>query len=685
MLTGTDPQLLRRDNLALDTVAAALRLGARFVVVAASQSLRDLARAYLADATGLIFDEVLLDTSPTLAPTLSAKTPAPPDTVVALSMPSSPELLATLNLHREKLHAPGARFLLWLHGAEGFSSLVQEAPDAYSFRDAVAVLQAMAEPVAFATGEPSSLRRAREAVVRASPPMNRASALRDLAEGLVKRGDFAGSEAAVAEGLDLLSDAGAGADARTLRARLRFVRSRIGDYLQRWQEKKAALNELGSPPSWGENLWALLQGQLSVPLYRFDLNGALRVLDAAEHMTFGSPGSLAVALQARGDLTGAIDSMRYVSSSTPYNRAVAELRGAEVKAAVGRWTEAEQSCRRASAQFGSLGASDVHAASELFRGELMAKRGECQAARRIVESLDVDGLGTDKRVRCLLLEARLAATETRVDEAEKTLRAAMGEALLHGEVYRHHEVCEALARFTRDAYAAGLRDENAPTTLDNELQAAQEVAVQLAGDEPPWYSILYRDVRAEHLASHDISGAIDLQRQSWDIAQSGWPELAARSGRRLATWLLDDQRYNEALEIVDHALSLAKDFHLFEESARLHGVRARATLDSAEQKTFREAALTTGSRKLVAEIYLDHAPAIGATKLLETALMHFRDLPWPENEGRCLEALGRPNRAAAVYRRFGLELRLRMLMCRRTRRWCTAPVDAESLSWLPKS
>ncbi len=132
--------LRRAHEVALTALVAALKRG-RFVIVVADDATWPTARARIATAIDdLAPTDVRLVTGEDVLRALAAGADAG-TTALAID-PDAAGALETLNLHRDKLQQRGRRFVLRLAGLEVHRRFVRDAPDCYSFRDAIAILDA---------------------------------------------------------------------------------------------------------------------------------------------------------------------------------------------------------------------------------------------------------------------------------------------------------------------------------------------------------------------------------------------------------------------------------------------------------------------------------------------------------------------------------------------------------------
>ncbi|HSO00285.1 MAG TPA: hypothetical protein VLS89_18460 [Candidatus Nanopelagicales bacterium] len=137
----TEParKLRRADELQLRVVLAALRRGGRFVIVVADEETWPEAREVLARGlTPPPLHEVRLVTGEDVIRLFSSPEVAGEGADILHVGDDAAGAIEALNLHRDKLRQKRCRFALRLDGTAVHERFVREAPDCYSFRDAVA-------------------------------------------------------------------------------------------------------------------------------------------------------------------------------------------------------------------------------------------------------------------------------------------------------------------------------------------------------------------------------------------------------------------------------------------------------------------------------------------------------------------------------------------------------------------
>ncbi|HSN99910.1 MAG TPA: hypothetical protein VLS89_16560, partial [Candidatus Nanopelagicales bacterium] len=140
----TEParRLRRADELQLRVVLAALRRGGRFVIVVADEETwpevrgvleRDLTPPPLHEFRPFDGNDVI---------EIFSSSEADLEGVIILHVGSEATgAVEALNLHRDKLRQKRSQFILRLDGAAAHERFVRVAPDCYSFRDAVVIIE----------------------------------------------------------------------------------------------------------------------------------------------------------------------------------------------------------------------------------------------------------------------------------------------------------------------------------------------------------------------------------------------------------------------------------------------------------------------------------------------------------------------------------------------------------------
>ena len=151
MSTEETPSLLARERNELEAVVTPLREKRRVVAfLVCNAKMRPVVLAHLRETSGVSIPEPvpLVEANQTLDVLVEASSRGADEVRSLLVVHDAPDVMRTLNWHREKLRR-GASVLLWIEGVEGLRELRAMGPDAYSFRDVMVVVQGE-EPVVVA-------------------------------------------------------------------------------------------------------------------------------------------------------------------------------------------------------------------------------------------------------------------------------------------------------------------------------------------------------------------------------------------------------------------------------------------------------------------------------------------------------------------------------------------------------
>jgi hypothetical protein len=309
---------------------------------------------------------------------------------------------------------------------------------------------------------------------------------------------------------------------------------------------------------------------------------------------------------------------------------------------------------------------------------LLVSAGELGVASRFVEWLPAP---IDVDYQCA---SRLMVREGRIDDAVHLIEADLRDAVLSKRDLSALKLATLLVE-------SGERARDAEVAVDlarlDALLAKEAEALYAFTDPFPWYRVMMPSLRARLLArSPDtLERAIELQRASFERANTDHPHIAPSRGCLLADHLVRAGRHTEALPVCDEAEALARARLRPRDLAETLAVRLRAlvALDALVAERRRvldamEAALDeTGAPRPRAEVWLALARELpaGATlpdplRLADDARALFEAMPMPLPEGESalvagdvLAARGAVDEALARYRiarrrhtRYGIKL-----------------------------
>ncbi|HEY4122951.1 MAG TPA: hypothetical protein VGM56_34035 [Byssovorax sp.] len=633
-VSAAERPLRRAHEVALTALVAALKRG-RFVIVVADEATWPAARARIADAIAdLAPTDVRLVTGEDVLRALAAG--ADSGTMALAIDAAAAGALETLNLHRDKLQQRGRRFVLWLDGLEAHRRFVRDAPDCYSFRDAVAILDA---PVAARDGGVAVIGGAERAPDTLDVDAERARIDAGIAVFAGRKRLHAAERAELADlharAAELASPEDALAHRRAEVAALEPVHKRVP---ARYARALAAAADAFGPTV--KAATAALAAAPDDAALRADLEIAL----ALAHVTRGGVVAARAALRA----------------ARPREQR-AGRRGVDAAIAFeeGRWREVEELVRA------SLAHDDLdrgeRARARALLAEVLLRSGEIDAARAVIASIG-DGAA---RAR-FDLRARVALGEA---DAIEALRGPIVDAAApaHGVV----ELARVRAHAVRACAGAGLVDAARERALGAELCAlADRLAAE--GAEPPWSriraSLLAADfARADTSFGGDPAACLEHATRALADARRGAIELLPACSRRLASGTgIRGDAIASARAALEEAAAVARAQDLARERVRVSALAwvtdaAEADESSSREAAFLDAIASSGSAIVEAEARLVVGRALGRRDLVERARALFRAMPWPLREATCLVSLDLRDAARERCLAFGLVVAARAI------------------------
>jgi tetratricopeptide (TPR) repeat protein len=703
-------RLLLRDREELDRVGLILR-GSKSALafIVCAESLRAMARAYLNERSGerTIAEPVhLLDPEHTLR-LLTEGAEVQANAVLSLSIDEgATEVLRTLNWHREKLRR-GSSVVLWISGTDGLRALRDVAPDAYAWRDVVAIIRGDSGPlVAAPAKESGELRRARKKLDRARNARERAAAVGELASRLRQAGrreECVRIARRALEGLpeELYQEDGD----RELRAKLHLqiaaavlAGGRQAEPRRLILDGLEQLRGITSPEARDLRLW--LQAALPGPNGpdRSSKEAALEVilrerpLSAVHAEVLRRLSSCEI---RRGDLRAAaslLEEAASVSTKANFNTALIASAKASLEVSSGRLVAAEEQLRSAASLLVEADASAEPAALTL--AHCLRLRGEMEAARTLLEGLLPPSEARHLAHPSIFHELGMVLIEAgEVNRGLELLR----DAVRHfGDVGCDHAHFLLSAQFVTAITECYLADRIGIVELiaaDAEMEVAEDISLTMVGIDPPWYRILFPGLRSVLLALRpdQLSDAIVLAERALEQARAVCVELAPMEASVYVGHLVRAGRLDDALAVLTSAEAEAEQQSNLRELADIQRLsllslvrlRRPAPLLEAKMTALRGTLNATGSSRIAADKLLDlgrelppDSTSPDPVALVEEAHALFLDMPMPAGEARCLEVLGdilaargHPVEARRRYiaarrrlERYGLGLRLPLLV-----------------------
>jgi hypothetical protein len=665
------PRLLHADEDRLRLVAAMLARGGRFVLLVADRALWPAARELLG---GLLPDQTFVEHAPTSPDEASRaiddpQRATPGRTIVLRISGRQAGPIEVLGRRRESLSRAAASFLVVLEGDEAHARFRHEAPDCYSYRDLLAVLQG--EP-SFEAPEPREAgvdvpRLAAEARAAAAPE-ERAAGLLSLARDVLQRGQARQARELLDEAIAALPEpAGEQApeqeDARALLAELHTDRADLASHAERYRGLRRARDVL-APIAYGRaHQLAGIDGRM-VDAIGIDLAAADQAVQRAREGHGGLPwqalANLTRAYVARDDLVRARAAVAEIDAFPSGHATTRPWLHFLLLVHEGAWTEAD---RLASPTGRERGVDRQRL--DVMRATLLSRRGELGAAQRVFETLPP----SVERERAL---ARIAAERGQTRDARIQLEQRLDRpAAADGpSIDERLELHAALLHVAALELAAG-GSELAPEALDARLEALRLHVERTEDPDPPWDLIrcLLLQADAYLLRSGAEPLAAARAEQAWQLADKRASVLAPGAARRLVVASLRLGELDRAQAWLARGLARAREHEHRGDEAQLAGLALwHASLAGGDvgraEADLRAAVAATGSVLVEASVLARVGAALGRKDLLQRARQIYRSLRWPAREGACLEALGDLRIAEARYRAYGLAARLAILQGR---------------------
>lgn len=665
-------QLLRADEDRLRLVATTLARGGRFVLVVADRDLWPTAARYLRDS---LPDHAFVERAPVSSEDTSRAISDPLRdhvgmTIVLRVTGQDAGPIETLNLRRESLRKAAGNFLVVLEGDAAHGRFLREAPDCYSYRDLLVVLQ----------GEPSftpperneidwnGLDAAVERARQEADPRTRADRLYHLARRLQRNNEMDRARKLLEEATAVMTklEQALDEDERAFLAALYYHSANGCSRAECYRRVRRALDVLAPVADQYSAQFANIEGQM-VDAIGVDLEAALDAVRRAREGRGGSIGRqlscLAEAYWARENLVRArdvlaeIDVADYaiVGNSLTWISLQFDLLVEE-----GAWVKADQLV--ASAKTPELEEPMHRERLDRLRAMLLMRQGESRAAQRIFETLPTNLANELALIRIAADSGRMQDASTQVARMIDRPRTADGPDV--DDLLAMHDL---LLYLTEQEIAAG-GSVLAREQLDARLAALRLHIERTEDPDPPWDMIrcllLQADSYLERFGAERL--AVPCAEQAWQLADTGASVLASRVARRLVVAAIRLGELDQARAWLDRGLLRAREHEHRGDEARLRGLALwHAALAGGDvhraEVDMRTAIAATGSMLVEASVLARTGAALTRHDLLRRAQQIYRSLPWPAREGACLEALGEIRIAEVRYRSFGLVARSTIL------------------------
>lgn len=664
------PRLLHADEDRLRLVAATLARGGRFVLVVADAALwpaaLELLRERLPDHT---FVERAPASSEEANQAISdSLRDAPGTTIVIRITGRDAGPIETLNLRRESLVKAAANFLVVLEGDEAHNRFLREAPDCYSYRHLLAVLEgepSLTTPARFKLLRDNFLRMLAEAR-EASSPYERADRLQGLAQILLWNNEPLRTRELIDEAISAIAsddEQGLDEDRRLLLARLyrdsSLVRSRTERYRLIRKASELLRPIADSRPTEFLEIEGLLPDAIGVDpsMVEEALSWARR---GESRWLVPYLARLALAYCARDHLVRARKVLAELDA-IPVARNMVDRLFLNIYILIreGSWVEADRLV--ATSNQWILWQADRERLDQL-RARLLTWRGEHRAAERVCETLPPSN---EKQLLLAKLKAESGQTRDARIEIEQMIDSPRTEG---GPSIEHLLDMHDVLAYVSDLEAAADVSLSTREALDSRLASLRQHIERTEDPAPPWDLIrcllLQVDVYLKRSGAERL--ALQHAEEAWKLADERASVLASGVTRRLVVASLRLGEFDQAQEWLARGLARAREHEHRGDEAQLrglalwHDVIAGGDVGRAESE-MRASVAATGSVTVEASVLAHVGAALDRRDLLQRAQQIYRSLPWPSREGACLEALGELRIAEVRYRTFGLAARLAIL------------------------
>jgi len=661
------PGLLARDRERIEQVARGLKLDRRgFYALVCAPDLLPAALAYLGDMSGRYVPEPSrIEDGSAMEACLRAISKASRSDFACITVRGeASEVWRTLNWHREKL-AEGGRVILWLDSVLALQAFREHAPDAYSFRQAVLVLEGERRafpPGDWEEGEPQEIRAARVLWELGRTPEDRAEAGIKLVGALWEKSRAAEAREVAEEALRLIPREKY-PRARECTTRLKHYDFLKSIYASDWRSTLAfRACKLGLQEIHEDTVDRLEGLQLSLTLSasaKSPLGADPQVVAAAvrrvhPHMgyavqfnvcyeAFSSALSRGRCSEAQAFLDKALALPRLETSS----RAKCEIWRARKSHDQGRFKLAREAIAAADELFRRTQHSDRIARD--LEISLLIDEGELSAAEKVARS--IRAYSSTRRDRIEFKRGNtgdfIASLESVIAEDIEALR---DERVFHRCLFLVEHVTEG-----RDARRFEEADIERVVAI---VDGAEKPLLRYANKNPPWYDVLFPTLRGEILsllpARHEE--AIRVAKRGVALAHAHWKQALPRASRILVNALANAGRWDDMRNEIVEAMKYARDadslyalarIQVFDLSRLLRKDAPQDKVDTALaflKKTFAEA----DSPRFEAETWLEYGePYLPLTTtridligIVDRIHDVFSDMPMPESAARCMEWLG---------------------------------------------
>lgn len=629
-------RLLRSDEEQISKIRVALRLG-HFAIVVAGAIEWEAVVEFLGLAGSPSFE---LHTGDDVIAMFASQEASTSDIVTFHLNADAREAMGALNLNRDKLLDSKTSFLLHIPDQLSFRIFVEEAPDCFSVRGGLVIL------------EPSTVMP-----VQAPPPSTRKeeslliSGEDALSEGqrLLKLGLTAKARQVIDRGIILLAKWPLSPHERSILANLYYFRSDPADLVEQRASILHALHILEPVKDEFKEQYIDTLGQLK-DAYGIELVAIQDAITKSESPRTRQTLLLMHALATRDDysrakaiLTEAFDRRMFARQDSLFLYFIR----AQICCSTGKWKEALWLLELGGQEAKIDKDIPFSRTFDVNLAEILNNQGEHEKAQACIRR------HSDDYTTLLSLKINCLRGEKEFD----MLIDALGNRLSTSRKSYEFEIAAWLI----------LIASKAKFSSKESIQSIEKLLLDwenrtLRSSDPPRQAIDAKLLLADyHLAIPTPRAAADTAQKALDLARWGAPEMVAKCVYLIAVAKLLLNETDLLDELFDEAIHCTEAHHLPGEAARIAGLRLwlaihRGTGVEEAEKDLEDAFSRSGSVLVQAEVLLRTGHSVGRRDMILRARRIYHGLPWPEREGACLEALGMHDAARRVYKTFGLHL-----------------------------
>ncbi|MBK8255119.1 MAG: hypothetical protein IPK82_20965 [Polyangiaceae bacterium] len=697
--------ILVRDELELEVIVQSLAERRRMVAfLLCPPPFLPAVVAHLQSESGVHIPQPILGSTPGAVVTpvellafLTEASLAPTGQVRCIQLQvAAPTSIKALNFNREKLRR-GASVLLFLPDEETLRLVRRLAPDAFSFRDELRVVEGDLSPPAHEGNlNAEEIQELQDEWEMADGPIARGNAAIALADVLSIHGDDEGAAEILEDALSEILPMGSSARVTAVRSkiyrRLAAIHCREGQYLGAAENLVDAARvddasvtiyrhvDLGELGAWSTTPLGADHTKVAEALQSAEVADTSNLKHA---LFFSTQSSI-----QRGDLSKAqtyLQQLFQLPTLSTVDRLALRLEQVRLAMRQGRFAEAE---RLLDKHIGALEMEGLPNSTWLLEwAHCAALRGELSQAQRLYKRISdavsnpsyLSRIGAvDGHARLYLLADEPAKAVLLLSDplppGIRPITTEDGAAYVIAQSW-----VDLVAQFPR--YSAPKLERAVEQaierlamlhTLDKHSAERREAYTDAPTDPPGgewaqtyWYHLLPSLLRGKlALATgNSTDAAIQNLQQALIDAARVWPDVVPKLALVLGELLLKSRRAGELTKALQPGRAYAHEHSFVEEEAGLQSLQLRAIAlgffpkDTwgKEYTSFRETLKRTNGQRITAEKLLDLAlhlpnnvPMCTPEPLLKEALELFTEMGMPHERARCFEGLGDFYDAAAA-------------------------------------